>query len=94
MKKKWVFTTVLFLSLTGSAMAGPPTWTRPGMTQADFDSGKVHAEFERDKAQCAYEANLHVNPWSGFEQGMYLVNQDRIKALAIQCMEVRGWRRQ
>jgi hypothetical protein len=85
---------VLSLLLAGCAASnGGRQWVKAGAVQSDFD---------RDKAQCLYEAKLHTQPGymgpaysmstalsHGIAEG--ITDGLRMSDLFKSCMEAKGW---
>ncbi|GEM_PF-5483129 len=84
MKKKWIASTVLALSLMGGmAAAGEQTWNRTD------GAPRTPADLQRDYNQCAYEANSRVPPSVPVE--LYFPTRYLVHQLTLQCLEARGW---
>jgi hypothetical protein len=64
----------LLLALVAAAGCARPVWTKPGLTQAQFD---------RDNAECRYEATKH----SADEPAAIW----RKNELTMMCMELKGY---
>lgn len=87
-----VCASVAVFAATGCATT---QWVKPGATAADF---------ERDKAQCIYEATIYTQPtpvatyrrWENqlaASFGAALADGLRQAELTARCLEARGWRR-
>jgi hypothetical protein len=77
-------------SLTGCVAPAPLFWVRPGATPADFD---------RDAAQCGYEAAAATgNMPAGYtlrqQINMDIAASQRQSDLTVLCLAARGYRRQ
>lgn len=79
---KILLTIILLLSLVGCTQV---VWVHPDKTQADF---------ERDKLECLYEVEMHVQfPMYGGMAEMFQYGMIRNQMVA-HCMELRGYRQQ
>lgn len=78
--------TLLALLLSGCAASGG-YWDKPGASVADF---------ERDKAQCLYEAEAAIQvPRYGYYNTQFALELDmafRRRSLAISCLKAKGWK--